>query len=41
MESKAEDTRVLKDDARKTLEKTFKDLKRKTVIEVFTKDGMN
>lgn len=41
MESKTEDTRVLKDDARKTLEKTFKDLKRKVVIEVFTKDGTN
>ncbi|HUW43248.1 MAG TPA: thioredoxin reductase, partial [Thermoplasmata archaeon] len=41
MESKTEDTRVLKDDARKTLEKTFKDLKRKVVIEVFTKDGVN
>jgi thioredoxin reductase (NADPH) len=41
LESKTEDTRVLKDDARKTLEKTFKDLKRKVVIEVFTKDGTN
>jgi thioredoxin reductase (NADPH) len=41
LESKTEDTRVLKDDARKTLEETFKDLKRKVVIEVFTKDGTN
>jgi len=41
LESKTEDTRVLKDDARKTLDKTFKDLKRKVVIEIFTKDGTN
>lgn len=41
MESTAEDTRVLKDDARKTLEKTFKDLKNRITIEVYTKDGVN
>jgi thioredoxin reductase (NADPH) len=41
MEGKPADTRVLGDDARASLEKTFKDLKRKVVLEVYTKDGVN
>lgn len=41
MESKTEVARVLNDDARKTLGKTFKDLKRTIVLEVYTKDGVN
>lgn len=41
MESKTEDKRILNDDARKTLHATFKDLKGKVNVEVFTKDGVN
>ena len=41
MENKAEDVRILNDDARKTLEKTFKDLKNRITLEVYTKDGVN
>lgn len=41
MEGKAEAVRILNDDARKTLENTFKDLKNKVTLEVYTKDGVN
>ena len=41
MESKPEEVKVLNDDARKTLEKTFKDMRRRIVLEVYTKDGVN
>lgn len=41
MESKPQIVKVLNDDSRKTLEKTFKDLKRSITIEVYSKDGIN
>ena len=41
MESKTEPIRVLNDDARKILDKTFKDFKRGIVLEIYTKEGMN
>jgi thioredoxin reductase (NADPH) len=39
--SEAGAVRILSDDSRKTLVETFKALKRKIVIEVYTKDGVN